>query len=161
MYWSCMSFRTTFFRIKWSSTSMFLVLPWNIEFITSWIAYWLSHHKDGGLLLNNHKSRSCYRIQYKYVVVSANALYSTSVELRDIVFCFLATHDIGLLPKNITKAVVEHMSREFPAQSELEKAFRLNSFADFQSRIPLEMIPQMYLSTRLPAWRWQSAGELW
>lgn len=114
MYWSCMSFWTTFSRTKWWSTSIHLVLPWKNEFLASCLANWLLHHKDGGSLKNTHKSRRSSRIQYKSIVVVVNTLYVALVELRDTIFYFLAAHDIELLPKNITELVVERLSREFP-----------------------------------------------
>ena len=62
----------------------------------------------------------------------ANALYSASVEDRDIVFCFLADHEMGLGPRNTNNPVVERLSVGSPAQSASEKAVRIKGPGDKQ-----------------------------
>jgi hypothetical protein len=55
------------------------------------------------------------------IVASAIALYSASVLECDIIFCFLAHHNIKLGPKKDNKPPVDFLSSEQPTQSASEK----------------------------------------
>jgi hypothetical protein len=82
----------------------------------------LSHHS---LALHGHGMCSSYSIDCIHInstVASVIALYSASVLEHDVVFCFLAYHDIKLGPKKIAKPLVNFLSSTQPAKSASEKA---------------------------------------
>ena len=58
-------------------------------------------------------------------VVEAMARYSTSALDRATVGCFFVLQGIHVLPRNVQKPIVERRVEGHPAQSELEKAERV------------------------------------
>lgn len=67
----------------------------------------LSHNTRGGLVRKNFSSRRRAQIQDSSAAVWAKDLYSDSVEERATEVCFLALHEIRLLPRKIQNPVVE------------------------------------------------------
>ena len=70
------------------------------------------------------RTRSSDNINFTHfslIEVAAIERYSTLVEDRATIHCFVELHEIGLAPRNMRKAPMEVRSSGLPAQSASEK----------------------------------------
>ena len=85
----------------------------------------LFENKVGGNCTEARSSDNNDFINCNSTAVTAIARYSTSVEERAIVHCFVELHEIGLAPRTIRKALMEVRSSGLLAQSALSKMARI------------------------------------
>ena len=101
VYWMVMARWRTLSQIKWRSISMCLLLTWNTRFATGWVAFWLSHHINGGDSIEIHNSWKTNWIQVISATIATRAQYSDSELLRDIVRCLVDDQETRLDPRKI------------------------------------------------------------
>ena len=122
--WSCVEMNwtdsfpcATFSRTKWKSTSTCFVRAWKTWLAYRYMAPKLSHYRVGTDFIGTRSSRNKVSSQVNSATVSANALYSDSVDDQDTVFCFLADYETRLDPRYI--AYPKRMTRVWRRSSGL------------------------------------------
>ena len=143
---------------KWQSISMYFVRSKNVGLETMWIATWLSQKRSIGEVRDIPKFANSCCNQMSSLVVVTMALYSASIELRDMVVCFLDFQEIKESPKNTQNPVVNFLESGHDPQLVSENALRCREDVAEKKR-PWPGLCLRYLSKWWAAWRWGSRGS--
>ena len=107
---------------KWQSISMCLVRSWNTRLVAMWRVTSLSQYKIVGFLCSMLKSRRRDNNHTSSQVTFVIALYSTSTDDHDTIFCFLDFHETRAFSRKMQNLLIDRLKSLQAAQSTLAKA---------------------------------------
>ena len=114
---------STFSRVIWQSTSIYLVYSWNTGLEAMWIATWLSQCIVIGNFITNFNSSSKCLIDIRSHDVCAMTLYLASALDLATTVCFFLFQVIKFPPGKAQCSVVDFLSDGDPAQTASERFY--------------------------------------